>query len=686
MLIGTRLVAPEGFASLPKDVPHHFLCNHQASDRVMMVRFSWSGKGAPQAQLISLERSDFESAAIRKEIIPTKNQPTLPPWLEMLEGQNLGARDTSRLRGRGINTEYGNGKRLHSERIDQRLLYIASALADLPKILAADDVEAEINKYARQATPRQNETRFRLWLLTYIAFGCNYWSLLPPFHHAGHWDRKQFAHTKMGAPSKAHGKRYGFGMTEDLANQCEKAYVKYMHLGKSMKSIYEESMRKEFGCRTLEQPSGMKVYMHPKGRPFPTLRQFRYQIEKIFGTSTIQKNRYGSARHRNRLVPSMGSYSSDVANLMEKIEADGYFPAERPKGYLEGSVLKPLCVVTSRDLLSGAKLGIGFAFGEERADAYRMMLFSMAVPKDYFCRLWGIRLKPGEWVNQGVPPHYKTDRGPGGILNLVDKNVRPTIRNLVESWSGQSKATIESSHPRNVKFEGQPTFIESDYTPVALCRREIGRLIKYNHTADMSGRMEIDRELAFTPPTPHALWEHYDERFRNSAFPVHINDAVRKYLTPVKLKVTKDGVFLDGRRYDSKELRECGLLDGIARAGNKEKVYTGFIMDLCIRHVWLEVDSELLLLDAQLKIREDNELLYISLAELGQWNEARAETYSAFTVHELAATSEFIERFESQTGDKWKEGKRRHGSPKKGASSHQEGLDVRQHTTQRKSL
>lgn len=377
--------------------------------------------------------------------------------------------------------------------------------------------------------------------------------------------------------------------------------------------------------------------------------------------------------------------AADVANLMEKTESDGYFPAELPKGYVEGSVLKPLCVVVSRDLLSGAKLGIGFSFGEERGTAYRMMLFSMAVPKDYFCRLWGITLKPGEWASQGLPAHYKVDRGPGSSLNLVDEDVKPDVRNLVESWGGQSKATVESSHPRHVNFVGQPTYVESDYTPVALCRREIGRLIKYNHNADMSARIEIDRELAFIPPIPHALWNHYDERYRNSAIPISIDDAVRAFLTPVELKVSKDGVFLDGRRYNAKALRESRLLDRIARSGRGEEVINGYMMDLCIRHVWIEVERQLLLLDAQLKIREDDELLYISLAELEQWTEARSQVNSAFRVHESAVDSEFIERFESKTGDKWQEGQRKYGRPRKGAAARQEVLDVRQHTAQRKS-
>lgn len=675
MLIGTRLVAPEGFGPLPKDVPYHFLVSHARCERVLLVRFSGAGEEKARAQLISLPRAEFEDAVLHKSIVPTAKQPTLPPWLESHEDENLALRDEKRTKA----------KVLHSERIDRRLMHIANALNNKEEIFASSDFERSLNGYARQANPPQNESRFRLWFLTYLCFGGNYWSLLPPSHKAGRWDRKVLAPTKMGAPSRAYGKRYGYGMSADMATRCEKSYTKYVALGRSMKNIYEEAMRLEFGCVAFMQPSGMMVYTHPQGKPFPTPRQYRYQIGKSFGTEIVQKNRYGSARHRNRLSPSKGNYSADVCNLVEKIEADGYFPAERPKGYLEGSVLEPLCVVTSRDLLSGLKLGIGFSFGAERMSAYRMMLFSMAVPKDYFCRLWGITLKHGQWANQGLPPHFKVDRGPGSSLSLVDEDTRPVIRNLVESWSGQSKATVESSHPRGVNFAGEPTYVQSDYTPIGLCRREIYRLIKFNHTADMSARMEIDPELAFVPPTAHALWHHYDARFRNSATPISIDDAVRAFLTPVALTASKDGVCLDGRRYDSRALRQSGLLDQIARGGKGTVALRGYMMDLCIRHVWVEVGREILLLDAQLKIREDEELLFLSFNELAQWNDARSAVKSAFSIHQSAASTEWIGDFESQTDLKWHEGKRRYGRPKKTPSDKQENLDVRQHTGQRKS-
>jgi|APMI01.1.fsa_nt_gi hypothetical protein len=146
MLIGTRLIAPEGFGSLPRDVVLHFIDSNARYERVLLVRFNWHGNGQQLAQLVSLGRKEFEEAVLRKEIIPTPKQPTLPPWLESLESENLALRDVQR----------GKVKVLHSERIDRRLMHIANALAKKEEIFAASDVECSINRYARQANSQDH--------------------------------------------------------------------------------------------------------------------------------------------------------------------------------------------------------------------------------------------------------------------------------------------------------------------------------------------------------------------------------------------------------------------------------------------------------------------------------------------------------------------------------------------------
>jgi hypothetical protein len=195
----------------------------------------------------------------------------------------------------------------------------------------------------------------------------------------------------------------------------------------------------------------------------------------------------------------------------------------------------------------------------------------------------------------------------------------------------------------------------------------------------------MDRDLSFVMPTPHELWKYYDGKLRTSGVPMSISNAVRNFLTPVPMKVKKDGVYLDDRRYDSEGLRACGLLNRVARLPHQEMPIEGYILDLCIRHVWVEVDHEILLLDAQLPIRGDEELLFVSVAELGQWKDARAVVNSRFEVHRAACHAESLARFENETGKSWDSGTRKPGRAKKTAAVRQEAREVNQHTSGRKS-
>ncbi|MEW9586812.1 hypothetical protein [Paraburkholderia sp. DGU8] len=435
----------------------------------------------------------------------------------------------------------------------------------------------------------------------------------------------------------------------------------------------------------MKVPRGTKEFYHPKDEPFPTFRQFQYIVNKEVGIENIQKNRLGSARHRRSLAPSKGRFSKEVAYLLEEVEFDGNLLADRPKGYVEGSVLPPLWEVVARDLMCGAKLGIGFSFAAERASAYRMALFSMAVPKEYFCALWGICLEPGMWETQGLPPHYKTDRGVGSSEKLIaPEGARLPIRDMTPAYSGQSKATVKSSHPRNVRFEGEPHYVASNHTVVNLAKREIHALIRYNHTADMSARMPMEAELASVLPTPHELWKYYERNLRTSGIPMSIADAVRTFLTPVGMTAQTEGVYLGDLKYHSDCLKACGLLDRVARLHPKKIAVQGYMLDLCIRHVWIEVDNRIFRLDAQLPIRGNEESLSISILELSEWNAERATADSAFRVHKLAWLAESLDRFEQESGMSWDSGTRRAGHPKKTAASRRDAHDVDQHTSRRK--
>jgi hypothetical protein len=673
MHVGIQLTASEGYRQLLKGEAYSFLKNDTNKGRVYFVHFSGASMAKPQATLFSMPVGDFENGLQNGHIAISKEQSHLPPWLSMLEGINPAHLDILR----------PHAKESHQSRVDKRFLFIAEAVRDSSQIFAAEDPGAQIHRYARACSPHQNESRFRLWYLTYLCFGRNIWSLLPSYCRIGHWERSRHE-TKFGRPSLARGQGYGHAMTPQMVALCVKGYEKYRGLGVTLTNIFQKTMHYVFGCRTTTSPTGMKAFVHPEGSPFPTFEQFRYQIKKGFGLEQVQKTLYGAARHRSRLAPSKGNFSQEVANLMERIEADGYYLKERPRGFIEGSALPPICVVRSKDVLSGYLVGIGFSFGKEHSSAYRMMLFCMVVGKQFFCSLFGMEIGDEEWISQGLTPYFRVDRGPGAKYDLIkDFEQRFPIRDLAPSWSGQSKATVESSHPRDIKLEGEPTFIQSDLSPVSLAIREIFGTLRHNHSADMSNRIQPCSEMIMVTPTPSGIWNYYDGLLRTEAQPMALEEAVRTFLTPTKFTVKKDGIWFRSQRYDSDALREAGILNKVA--SSTELGISGFILDFCIRHIWVEIDGHLLMLDAKLKIRDDENVLYMSLAELDQWHEQRSKINSEFVEHQHAVGVDYRQRFEEQTGLAWDAGRRKSGKPAKDATARQESLEAAEHMSNRRT-
>ncbi|WP_288392735.1 hypothetical protein [uncultured Herbaspirillum sp.] len=652
MHIGAQIIAPEGWRHLVKGVTYHFLKSDAKSDRVLLAQFRYAPGKAPAANLIIAPRNSFENAAIAGAIAVAETQATLPPWLEQLSGLDLAERDRKR----------PHAAKLHQDRIKERLNFIKDAIDHIDEIFAHHQPKLAMNSYARSCTPKQNETRFRLWLLTFICFGRNEWSLLPPFHLSGHWKRENFPDKKFGAPSLAFGKNFGHGRSKELTEKCIASYQKRAELGVKMSRIYAKAMVEDFKCDISTTPRGSRIFLQPEGKPIPTYDQFKYIIHTEIGKETVQKTLYGAARYRLKIARSKGRYTEEISNLMERVEVDAYYVSEVPKPYVEGGPSEAICVVTARDVLSGYMVGIGFSMGKERAAAYRMMLCCMALPKDFYCALWGIPFNPGDWVSIGLPGHITADRGPGSSKKLAEHlEDRFPIRGMTPSWSGQSKATVESSHPREMKKDGKPTYIQSTLTPVELAKREIITAIRFNHTSFVEDRIDPDGELANVIPTPAGLWEYYDSRYRNDARPTSIENAIRTFLTPQEFTLRSDGVYLGSRRFTPAESPKMEYLQSLLPSTDARITVNGYIMDLCLRHVWIEVQGRLIMLDAKLRIRGDEESLWMSLFDLNQWEESRRIARSAFRVHQHANQAEYQQRFEESTGKKWDAGQRKNG-------------------------
>lgn len=631
--------APEGFEGLLKD-EHYYFLKSAPNGRVYFVHFEGHENNKPRATLIWIDRKELETA-ITSGLIVRERGGYLPPWLSELEGQSLAELDANRPKA----------KKSYSERIGLRLVHLEIALANESRIWEAEDPKQEINRYAALCEPRQHETRFRLSFLTFLAFGRNRMALLPPFHRAGHWERKS-SHKKYGHPALAKGRRTGRNLDDETIKKMVDIFPKLAKVGKKLCEIYEEIMRKVFKCEVTKSSKGVRCYQRADSKAVPTYNQFRYRIMQRYGIEFAHIRLYGRVRSRSK-SPSEGRFSEAVGNLCERIEADGYYTKENPTPLVKGDKLIPLCVVTSRDVLSGAKLGIGFHYGKERASAYRMMLFSMAVPKVFFCSLFGIKISEHEWMNQGLPPFPIFDRGPGAKRNLVEEfESKFPIREMSPSYQGQSKATIESSHPRSNNIPGAPAWFRSELTPVQLAKKEICRLMGFNDSPSSEARIQADRRMAEVYPTPNAIWKHFSGRFRTSEQPMSIDDAVRNFLTPVEIKASNQGFTMHGQPYSCDTTVAQKALNGIARNGQTITL-KGYALDMCVRYIWIEIDGAVHLSEAKLIFRDNEEKLFITLSELIAWEEARAAINSEMQGHREATQTEYARRFEESTGAKW---------------------------------
>lgn len=686
---GTPITAPDGYRSLRAGTTYYFLRSSPSARVVTLVEFAprrtkeivdkegttKNLRPLPFPVLIRLQRIDFEEAVLTAEILPGKHE-VLPPWLSGLEGLDLEAVDAERV----------NPARRHRDRIDDKIGSFYGLLPDIESILDSDNTEQIINRHARSQQPAQNESRVRLWLFTYLAFGRNRYALHYPTHKIGRWDRLNTpSKAKRGAPS-ADGKGYGFNTTGDMHDRILKSYSALAGIGITNEEIYAKAMKKYFGCQSrLAERNGKQIaeFFHPKGESFPTQATYFYYVEKRFPRRLVKEAKWGHNRVRSQVEPFRGSFSESSWNLMQRVEADAYFVQDLPQGYVEGSDLKHVVVVTKRDTASGKKTGIGFAYGRELAAAYRMATFCEAIGFRVYGRLLGLRIADSA---KGVSPYDITDRGAGATAGAVSRieEFQPVIRESAPSYAGQSKALVETSNPKKRHDDEAPSFRRSNLKTIELARREFGLALQFNETVIVANRLDPDLAPRVTRLTPNGVWEALDSVGRNNAVQMGFEDAVRAFLDVLPAKLTRGGVVFAGRNYYSKTPEFEKALSSVA--GGQDVEIKIFVLSACIRCVWFDWNSKLIELDVRYPIPVGEEVKHMSLAEALEYAEHLKNWEATERRHRAAKKHLMNEDYLEQTGMELKSGSRVAGRPKRGtATARLEHEEARQSVEGRKA-
>ncbi|PKH25726.1 transposase [Pseudomonas fluorescens] len=364
-----------------------------------------------------------------------------------------------------------------------------------------------------------------------------------------------------------------------------------------------------------------------------------------------------------------------IGNLNQRLEFDGYYPSEKISGIIEGAPLDSFCVVRAVCALSGAVVGIGFARSRESLEAYRMALFCIAVGKVKYCELFGIDIKPKEWPCEGLSSQMIFDRGPAVYMNVSESKEWLGRLEVTPTHSGQSKATVESSHPRDKQFKDQPVHVHSGLNLVEMARREIRRVIKDNETSDASDRMDGDMWLERFSPTPLNVWNYHDALGRNHGIKVSFEEAIREFLTPMPAVIKEKGVYFFGRKYNSKELTNTGIFDRVAHSGVIRVI--AYSMTMCVRHIWVEVEGRLHELSFVYTASTRPGSGDISLEDLKFINELRLQAQAKRRNEKVAIEQHHYQEYEKETGKAWHTGVRKPGRAAKSPEAQRDLHDQR---------
>lgn len=676
MLFGCQIEAPDGFGAIRKNVRYYFAGRNSARGALLIYFYRGKGKNW-RVGFVHMATDVFEHAlqSSPADLKPCSKQYSLPPDLTEIEGMTFSEFPPQPNKKKGApNTEEGKVHNGPKHTAETRLMSIFPLLDCEDEILSADDPLRQIGKIAKKESMTQHLHRLQYWFFIYVLHGRNLWALRPATHRNGTWSRTSDIHAKKKFGRKsAHGSKHGWP-SHLMKEAAIKGYLKYCDQGRSMQSIYTTCLSEVFDCITEEDELGRIWYVQRENTPYPTYHQFRHQIVKKYGLDEVQKALYGEARMRRVARVNDGNFTEQIGNWMEYIEVDAYRVDARAISYLSDSAASSLIVARAICRGTSHRLGIGFSVAGESQEAYKSMMFSMAVSKEVVARLYGIPENTLKWESEGVPRAMLSDRGPAGMPSLLDElEDKLAIKSITPSYSGQSKPVIETSNPRSTDIEGEPTYEQSDLTLAEMMKAEILRTAAENHQTNIIEKLPpaalIDfRKLGY-PATPHFFKKYLVERGRTSAQAMDFGAAVRAFWTREEVSLTPDGVMFKTITYSSRDFRESGMHLRLIKSG-LTKVY-GYHLSLVKTFIYIDVDGKLIELEACRKFKFDLEEINLPISALNDLEEAKKFINSMTRETGQAARSEYARNLKMLTGKTILDGERRsaRGKSKKAEST-----------------
>lgn len=607
MAIGKKLLAPIGWRSISQNDVVYVLGR---TDSIVTAAIYLQISGTPRWRIkfLQLNAKDVDYAIKKGQLKLVHDTTSMPPWFRQEHDREWAYRRIE-----------SNAKSKAAAGL--RLDVVHEVLKEVGGNLLIGDVAKNLNKASKKLNV--NPMRTSCMVVTCLVFGDEEWALQPANWTLGSYSRMSDGDARFGRRAKA-GRGYAARIGPvDRANILQ-AYRKYSGKRRTLQFIYRKMLVHHYdvGVRDIVRgENGGKMILKADATSVPSYNQFRYGLGLVIDDNQVYRDRYGSQKERSRVKADKGMYSEGDSNVMAVVERDAYVRSEIVTGF-SGQPLGKLYVVHLVDRVSSAIVGIGFSLGSETAEAYRMAEFCSAIDKNKFLELMGMeQIDSEDWPCIGIPAATVTDRGPGS-----GENVGAVICELTPSYAPQSKPMVENSNPKSDEISGPAQFSRTPLSVVDVMRISTREAIAANCTKDISTRLTNREIAAGTCITPSALWRSLDSRMRNSARQISFEMAVRRYLVPFSVKVTKRGVFKGHQRYRSKALLESGVLDEATKGVFELKAY---YLPMNVRQIWIETHVGLLEIEAVSPHAEISKDLYLTAEEQEFLNEELSVSKSA---------------------------------------------------------
>jgi len=413
-------------------------------------------------------------------------------------------------------------------------------------------------------------------------------ALIPRFHLSGargeeRKDIKKSLGRKVLSRTGAFKSRTSYIVTEKDKDNIKKAVKKYYLKpdGTSLIQTYKNYLREYFSTEIIEASEAQRV---PNT---PSIQQFRNWTKKIFDEHQVIESRKYDTDYLN-------NYRDNESSILEYNQVPGacyeidatVIDVHIVSKWNRNQVLGRPTLYFLVDRASGMIVGLSVSLFNASWDAARLAIFNSFTSKLEYCRNYGIEIKEKDWPCAQIPNRLVADNAEMLGVNAESAIVpmvplewapisRPDFKPLVEGkFNALNKKTLHEfqgstkSNGKIIRAAPDPRS-RAIYTIEELTKIILLDVIEINKSTNKSlvfkSRLLVETN---TTPTPLNFWHVHVANYLSALKKASCEEVEARLLKPVRVSVTKNGIFYERMYYSHKKVRERNL-SAIARTNGR---------------------------------------------------------------------------------------------------------------------